>query len=119
MVGLDARRGCVLKMPFAARYAQILRKRVAHACGRGPLAVPQRSPLLWIIRTKGSFVMNSAPQIESVDISDAELDNISGGAVAGPLTVGPPGSSAIGYYGADVVYDADALANGLLVPVNR
>jgi len=29
--------------------------------------------------TKGSSTMNSTPQVETVEISDAELDNVSGG----------------------------------------
>jgi hypothetical protein len=28
---------------------------------------------------KGSSIMNSTPQVETVEISDAELDNLSGG----------------------------------------
>jgi hypothetical protein len=28
---------------------------------------------------KGSSIMNSTPQVETVEISDAELDNVSGG----------------------------------------
>jgi hypothetical protein len=78
MAGLESGEVACLDPP-AARYAQILRKRVAHACGRGPPAVLS-GPSLWIIRTKGSFIMDSTPQIESVEISDAELDNVSGGA---------------------------------------
>lgn len=49
-------------------------------CGRARPSVPSpgRSSL-WNIHTKGSFIMNSAPQVQTLEISDAELDTVSGG----------------------------------------
>lgn len=55
-------------------------KRMAHACGRGPPSVPQRGRFpLWSTHAKGSFTMNAAHQIQTLEISDAELDTVSGG----------------------------------------
>jgi hypothetical protein len=59
-----------------------------------PIGYPQlgRSPL-WNIHTKGSFIMNSAPQVQTLEIPDAELDTVSGGLspqvgiAAGPTAV--------------------------------
>ncbi|MET8802702.1 hypothetical protein [Streptomyces sp. NPDC004546] len=34
---------------------------------------------MWTIRAKGSFIMNAAHQIQTVEISDTELDTVSGG----------------------------------------
>jgi hypothetical protein len=34
---------------------------------------------------KGSSIMNSTPQVETVEISDAELDNVSGGLAVNAL----------------------------------
>lgn len=34
---------------------------------------------MWTIHAKGSFPMNSAPQVQTAEISDADLDNVSGG----------------------------------------
>ena len=53
---------------------------MARACGRGPVSIPSlAAPPLWNIHTKGSFIMNSAPQVQTLEISDAELDTVSGG----------------------------------------
>jgi hypothetical protein len=63
---------------------------------------------LWIIHTKGSFLMNSAPQVETVEISDAQLDNVSGGLHAS-LVAGPTAVS-----DADVLAQIDAVKNEVL-----
>jgi hypothetical protein len=48
---------------------------------------------LWNIHAKGTFIMNSAPQVQTVEISDAELDSVSGGlsphasVIAGPTAI--------------------------------
>ncbi|MGW1912863.1 hypothetical protein ACWCQS_19560 [Streptomyces sp. NPDC002076] len=34
---------------------------------------------MWTIHAKGSFIMNAAHQIQTVEISDADLDTVSGG----------------------------------------
>ncbi|MBC2905803.1 hypothetical protein [Streptomyces cupreus] len=52
--------------------------------------------------------MNSAPQVATVEISDAALDNVSGGLHAG-LVVGPTAIS-----DADVLAQADAVKNEVL-----
>lgn len=65
---------------------------------------------MWIIHTKGSFLMNSAIQVETVEISDAELDNVSGG--LNPqvgLVVGPTAVSS-----ADVLAQIDGVKNEAL-----
>lgn len=57
-------------------------KGLAHACGRRPTVCPQRaaSPwTLWTTHAKGSFTMNAAHQIQTLEITDAELDAVSGG----------------------------------------
>jgi hypothetical protein len=65
---------------------------------------------LWIIHTKGSFIMNSAPQVETVEISDAELDNVSGGLNPhASLVVGPTAVS-----DADVLAQIDDVKNEVL-----
>lgn len=45
-----------------------------------PVCTPSgaASPM-WTIHAKGSFPMNSAPQVQTAEISDADLDNVSGG----------------------------------------
>lgn len=64
---------------------------------------PGRSPL-WNIHTKGSFIMNSAPQVQTLEISDAELDTVSGGLspqvgmAAGPTAISS--SDLVGQFGA-------------------
>ncbi len=60
---------------------------------------------MWIIHTKGSFIMNSAPQVETVEISDAELDNVSGGLHAS-VVAGPTAISS-----SDVLAQVDAVKN--------
>lgn len=70
-----------------------------------PTGYPQlgRSPL-WNIHTKGSFFMNSAPQVQTLEISDAELDTVSGGLspqagiAAGPTAISS--SDLVGQFGA-------------------
>lgn len=65
---------------------------------------------MWIIHTKGSFLMNSAPQVETVEISDVELDNVSGG-------LNPPASLVVGptaVSDADVLAQIDAVKNEVL-----
>lgn len=64
---------------------------------------PGRSPLR-NIHTKGSFIMNSAPQVQTLEISDAELDTVSGGLspqvgmAAGPTAISS--SDLVGQFGA-------------------
>lgn len=64
---------------------------------------PGRFPL-WNIHTKGSFIMNSAPQVQTLEISDAELDTVSGGLspqvgmAAGPTAISS--SNLVGQFGA-------------------
>jgi hypothetical protein len=76
---------------------------------------PAGPPPLWIIHTKGSFLMNSAPQVETVEISDAELDNVSGGlsphasVVAGPTAVSD----------SSVLAQVDAVKNEVLGTVGQ
>jgi hypothetical protein len=52
--------------------------------------------------------MNSAPQVETVEISDAQLDNVSGGLHAS-LVAGPTAVS-----DADVLAQIDAVKNEVL-----
>ncbi len=65
---------------------------------------------MWIIHTKGSFIMYSAPQVATVEISDAELDHVSGGlSPHASLVVGPTAVS-----DADVLAQVDAVKNEVL-----
>jgi hypothetical protein len=65
---------------------------MAYARGRGPPFVPNGSAPR-NIHVKGSFLMNSAPQVQTLEISDADLDTVSGGLspqvgiVAGPTAI--------------------------------
>jgi hypothetical protein len=59
--------------------------------------------------------MNSAPQVETVEISDAELDNVSGGlSPHAGLVVGPTAVSS-----ADVLAQLDAVENEVLGAVGQ
>ncbi|MFE1883801.1 hypothetical protein [Streptomyces diastatochromogenes] len=59
--------------------------------------------------------MNSAPQVEAVEISDAELDNVSGGlSPHASLVVGP---TAVG--DADVLAQVGAVKNEVLGAVGQ
>jgi hypothetical protein len=70
---------------------------------------------LWNIHAKGIFIMNSAPQVQTVEISDAELDDVSGGlsphasVIAGPTTVSDSA----------VLAQADAVKNETLSAVGQ
>jgi hypothetical protein len=56
---------------------------------------------------KGSNIMNSTPQVETREISDADLDNVSGGLLGGVLgtVVGTVDSSTV----EGVLYTAEGL----------
>ncbi|MCZ0988690.1 hypothetical protein [Streptomyces diastatochromogenes] len=59
--------------------------------------------------------MNSAPQVEAVEISDAELDNVSGGlSPHAGLAVGPTAVS-----DADVLAQVGAVSNEVLGTVGQ
>lgn len=81
-----------------------------------PTVHPQlgRSPL-WNIHTKGSFIMNSAPQVQTLEISDAVLDTVSGG--LSPQVGIAAGSTAIS--GSDLVAQFGAVKDGVLDTVGQ
>jgi hypothetical protein len=81
-----------------------------------PTGYPQlgRSPL-WNIHTKGSFIMNSAPQVQTLEISDAELDTVSGGlSPQVGIAAGPTAISS-----SDLVAQLGAVKDGVLDTVGQ